>query len=35
MAGFGGSSGAADSSNAAPLGAEMSQQLVLTTSQHA
>jgi hypothetical protein len=33
MAGFGG--GAADSSNAAPIGADMSQQSLLTTPQHA
>src|SRR5262249_13819976 len=31
MAGFGGSSGAADGSNTAPLGAETSQQPLLTT----
>jgi hypothetical protein len=34
MAGFGGGSDAPDSSNAALLGADMSQQLVLTTPQH-
>jgi len=33
MAGFGGS--AADISNAVPLGADTSQQLLLTTPQHA
>jgi hypothetical protein len=33
MAGFGG--GAADSSNSVPLGAETSQQPLLTTPQHA
>jgi len=31
MAGFGGSSGAADGLNTAPLGAETSQQQLLTT----
>jgi hypothetical protein len=31
MAGFGGSSGAADGLNAAPLGADTSQQTLLTT----
>jgi hypothetical protein len=35
MAGFGGGSGAADSLNIAPLGAEASQQPLLTTPQHA
>jgi uncharacterized repeat protein (TIGR01451 family) len=35
MAGFGGSSGAAESLNAAPLGADTSQQTLLTTPQHA
>ena len=35
MAGFGGSSGAADGLNAAPLGADTSQQPLLTTPQHA
>jgi hypothetical protein len=35
MAGFGGSSGTADSLNAAPLGADTSQQQLLTTPQHA
>jgi len=35
MAGFGGSSGAADGSNAAPLSADMSQQMLLKTPQHA
>jgi uncharacterized repeat protein (TIGR01451 family) len=35
MAGFGGSSGAAESLNAAPLGADASQQPLLTTPQHA
>jgi hypothetical protein len=35
MAGFGGSSGATDSLNAAHLGAEASQQSLLTTPQHA
>jgi hypothetical protein len=34
MAGFGGSSGAADGLNAAPLGADTSQQTLLTTPQH-
>jgi hypothetical protein len=34
MAGFGGGSGAADSLNTAPLGAEISQQPSLTTPQH-
>jgi hypothetical protein len=34
MAGFGGSSGAADSLNTAPLGADTSQQMLLTTPQH-
>jgi hypothetical protein len=31
MAGFGGSGGAADNSNTAPLGADTSQQQLLTT----
>ena len=35
MAGFGGGSGAADSLNIAPLGADTSQQSLLTTPQHA
>jgi hypothetical protein len=35
MAGFGGGSGAADSLNAVPLGADPSQQSLLTTPQHA
>jgi hypothetical protein len=35
MAGFGGGSGAGDSLNAAPLGADTSQQTLLTTPQHA
>ena len=35
MAGFGGGSGAAENLNAAPLGAETSQQTFLTTPQHA
>jgi hypothetical protein len=35
MAGFAGSSGAADSLNAAPLGADTPQQPLLTTPQHA
>jgi microcystin-dependent protein len=35
MAGFGGSGGAADGLNAAPLGADASQQPLLTTPQHA
>jgi hypothetical protein len=35
MAGFGGSSGAGDSLNTAPLGADTSQQLLLTTPPHA
>jgi hypothetical protein len=35
MAGFGGSSGAADSLNTVPLGADTSQQQLLTTPQHA
>jgi len=35
MAGFGGGSGAADGSNAAPLSADTSQQTLLTTPQHA
>jgi hypothetical protein len=35
MAGFGGGSGAADSLNIAPLGADASQQPLLTTPQHA
>ena len=34
MAGFGGSSGAADGVNTAPVGAETSQQPLLTTPQH-
>jgi len=34
MAGFGGSGGAADGLNAAPLGADTSQQTLLTTPQH-
>jgi len=34
MAGFGGGSGAGESLNAAPLGADMSQQSFLTTPQH-
>jgi hypothetical protein len=34
MAGFGGSSGAADSLNTVPLGADASQQPLLTTPQH-
>jgi hypothetical protein len=34
MAGFGGGSGAADSLSTAPLGADTSQQPLLTTSQH-
>jgi hypothetical protein len=34
MAGFGGSSGAGESLNAAPLSAEASQQPLLTTPQH-
>jgi hypothetical protein len=34
MAGFGGSSGAADSLNTVPLGADTSQQPLLTTPQH-
>jgi hypothetical protein len=35
MAGFGGGSGAAESLNTAPLGADPSQQPLLTTPQHA
>ena len=35
MAGFGGSNGAADRLNTAPLGADTSQQTFLTTRQHA
>ena len=35
IAGFGGGSGAADTSNTVPLGAETSQQPLLTTPQHA
>jgi hypothetical protein len=35
MAGFGGGSGAGESLNAAPLGADTSQQTLLTTPQHA
>jgi len=35
MAGFGGGSGAADSLNTVPLGADTSQQTLLTTPQHA
>ena len=35
MAGFGGGSGAGEGSNAAPLGADTSQQPLLTTPQHA
>jgi hypothetical protein len=35
MAGFGGSSGAGESLNTAPLGADTSQQALLTTPQHA
>ena len=35
MAGFGGSSGASDSLSTVPLGADMSQQTLLTTPQHA
>ena len=35
MAGFGGGSGAGESSNTAPLGADTSQQTLLTTPQHA
>jgi hypothetical protein len=35
MAGFGGSSGAADGLNAAPFSADTSQQPLLTTPQHA
>jgi hypothetical protein len=34
MAGFGGGSGAADGLNAVPLGADTSQQPLLTTPQH-
>jgi hypothetical protein len=34
MAGFGGGSGAAETLNAAPLGAETSQQPLLSTPQH-
>jgi hypothetical protein len=34
MAGFGGSSGASDSLNTAPLAADTSQQTLLTTPQH-
>ena len=35
MAGFGGGSGAGESLNTAPLGADTSQQPLLTTPQHA
>jgi hypothetical protein len=35
MASFSGSNGAADSFNAVPLGADTSQQTLLTTPQHA
>ena len=35
MAGFGGGSGATDNLNTAPLGADTSQQSLLTTPQHA
>jgi hypothetical protein len=35
MASFGGGSGAAESLNTAPLGADTSQQQLLTTPQHA
>jgi hypothetical protein len=35
MAGFGGGSGAADGANAVALGADTSQQPLLTTPQHA
>jgi hypothetical protein len=35
MAGFGSGSGAADSLNTAPIGADTSQQPLLTTPQHA
>jgi hypothetical protein len=35
MAGFGGAGGAAENSNAAPFGADISQQQFLTTPQHA
>jgi hypothetical protein len=35
MAGFGASNSAADGLNTAPLGADTSQQTLLTTSQHA
>jgi hypothetical protein len=35
MAGFGGSSGATDSLNATPVGADTSRQPLLTTPQHA
>jgi len=35
MAGFGGGSGAGESLNTAPLGADTSQQTFLTTPQHA
>jgi hypothetical protein len=35
MAGFGGGGGAADGLNTAPLGADPSQQPLLTTAQHA
>src|SRR5262249_22778018 len=35
MAGFGGGSGASDSSSTVPLGADTSQQTLLTTPQHA
>jgi hypothetical protein len=35
MAGFGGGSGAAESLNAAPLGADTAQQPLLTIPQHA
>jgi hypothetical protein len=34
MAGFGGGGGTADTSNTVPLGAETSQQALLTTPQH-
>jgi hypothetical protein len=34
MAGFGGSGGAADNSNTAPLGADTSQQQLLTMPHH-
>jgi hypothetical protein len=35
MAGFGGSGGAGESLNTAPLGSDTSQQPLLTTPQHA